>query len=125
MLAAASEQPAVHTAQSTSSSELVEWHSPNHRKLAPTAAGLIVPCQVSKHQPATALQPAELYLLLQSFGPAAERPVVEKFEDELDQWGRPKKRQANPIDVMPEDQQQKAYEQLEKQLEKEERRARG
>lgn len=57
--------------------------------------------------------------MLQSFGPVAERPVIEKFDDELDQWGRPKKKLANPIDVMPEDQQQKAYEQLEKQMEKE------
>eukprot|EP00879_Flechtneria_rotunda_P022186 GHRR01023409.1.p1 GENE.GHRR01023409.1~~GHRR01023409.1.p1 ORF type:complete len:275 (+),score=79.98 GHRR01023409.1:404-1228(+) len=57
-----------------------------------------------------------------SFMPEAQRPVVERFEDELDQWGRPKKKLANPIDVMPEDQQQKAYEQLEKQMEKEQRR---
>eukprot|EP00878_Enallax_costatus_P037279 GHUV01042097.1.p1 GENE.GHUV01042097.1~~GHUV01042097.1.p1 ORF type:complete len:207 (+),score=71.64 GHUV01042097.1:1019-1639(+) len=53
-----------------------------------------------------------------SFGPQSDRPTIEKFEDELDQWGRPKKRLSNPIDVMPEDQQQKAYEQLEKQMEK-------
>jgi hypothetical protein len=30
---------------------------------------------------------------------------VEKIEDELDQWGRPKKRLSNPIDAMPEDMQ--------------------
>lgn len=41
----------------------------------------------------------------QSFMNEAQRPKVEKFEDELDQWGRPKKRLSNPIDVMPEDMQ--------------------
>ncbi|KAF8066269.1 hypothetical protein HT031_002592 [Scenedesmus sp. PABB004] len=50
-----------------------------------------------------------------SFGPEASRPRVEKFEDELDQWGRPKKRLATPIDAMPEEQQAKAYAELEKQ----------
>lgn len=30
---------------------------------------------------------------------------MEKIEDELDQWGRPKKRLSNPIDAMPEDMQ--------------------
>lgn len=35
----------------------------------------------------------------------AERPKVEQIEDELDQWGRPKKKLANPIDVMPDDMQ--------------------
>jgi hypothetical protein len=39
------------------------------------------------------------------FGEEAKRPTVEKIEDELDQWGRPKKRLANPIDVMPDDMQ--------------------
>jgi hypothetical protein len=50
---------------------------------------------------------------------------VERIEDELDQWGRPKKRLANPIDAMPEDQQAKAYAELDKQLAREERRAGG
>jgi hypothetical protein len=56
----------------------------------------------------------------QSFGPEKVRPTIEKFDDELelDQWGRPRKRMANPIDVMPEDKQAKAYEELEKQLER-------
>ncbi|WIA14050.1 hypothetical protein OEZ86_012570 [Tetradesmus obliquus] len=55
-----------------------------------------------------------------SFGPEKERPTIEKFDEELelDQWGRPRKRLANPIDVMPEDKQAKAYEELEKQLER-------
>lgn len=39
------------------------------------------------------------------FSQEAVRPTVEKIEDELDQWGRPKKRLANPIDVMPDDMQ--------------------
>lgn len=41
----------------------------------------------------------------QTFREEAQRPTVEKIEDELDQWGRPKKRLANPIDVMPDDMQ--------------------
>jgi hypothetical protein len=35
--------------------------------------------------------------------------MVEKIEDELDQWGRPKKRGVNPIDVMPEDMQVRVW----------------
>jgi hypothetical protein len=58
----------------------------------------------------------------QSLAEQPERPVIEKFEDELDQWGRPKRRMASPIDAMPEDAQGKAYEQLEQQLAKEARR---
>jgi hypothetical protein len=41
----------------------------------------------------------------QSFAEPAKRPTVEKIEDELDQWGRPKKKLSNPIDVMPDDMQ--------------------
>jgi hypothetical protein len=46
-----------------------------------------------------------LLLPPQSFSEPAKRPTVEKIEDELDQWGRPKKKLSNPIDVMPDDMQ--------------------
>ena len=62
-------------------------------------AGLLAPtCPPSR-------PPACLPADLQSFSAEAQRPKVEKIDDELDQWGRPKKRLANPIDVMPEDMQ--------------------
>lgn len=45
------------------------------------------------------------------------RPQVEKIEDELDQWGRPKKKLiTSPIEAMPADAQEKAYKELEKQF---------
>lgn len=56
--------------------------------------------------------------LLQSFmAQGASRPQVERIEDELDQWGRPKKKLASPIDVMPPEAQQKALQQLAEQQE--------
>lgn len=51
----------------------------------------------------------------QSYIAAGEsRPVIEKIEDELDQWGRPKKALRTPIDALPPDAQAKALEQLAK-----------
>jgi hypothetical protein len=52
----------------------------------------------------------------QSYGTAgASRPKLDTIEDELDQWGRPKKAQRTPIDALPPDAQEKALQQLEKQ----------
>jgi hypothetical protein len=48
------------------------------------------------------------------------RPQVERIEDELDQWGRPKKKLiTSPIEAMPADAQEKAYKDLEKQFSEE------
>jgi hypothetical protein len=55
----------------------------------------------------------------------AERPQIERLDDKLDQWGRPKRALATPIDAMPEEQRAKAYEQLEEQMAREARRAAG
>jgi hypothetical protein len=53
----------------------------------------------------------------QSYGSKGEsRPKLETIDDELDQWGRPKKAARTPIDALPEDAQAKALEQLEKQM---------
>jgi hypothetical protein len=38
---------------------------------------------------------------------------VEKIDDELDQWGRPKKPARTPIDALPAEAQEKALQQLE------------
>lgn len=43
------------------------------------------------------------------------RPVVDKIDDELDQWGRPKKAGKTPIDALPAEAQAKARAQLEEQ----------
>ncbi|GBF91994.1 hypothetical protein Rsub_04718 [Raphidocelis subcapitata] len=73
-------------------------------------------------------------LLPKSYGtPGESRPRVERIEDELDQWGRPKKSARTPIDALPLEAQERALQQLEKQAggeaEREalqrERRARG
>jgi len=41
------------------------------------------------------------------------RPRVERIEDELDQWGRPKKAARTPLDALPAEAQAKALQQLE------------
>ncbi|KIY91228.1 hypothetical protein MNEG_16736 [Monoraphidium neglectum] len=56
-------------------------------------------------------------LLPKSYSAAGEsRPKVESIEDELDQWGRPKKAARTPIDVLPADQQDKARQELGKRF---------
>jgi hypothetical protein len=52
------------------------------------------------------------------------RPVVEKFEDELDMFGRPKKVVVtSPLEVMPDEERSKAEVKLEEQMRRDERRA--
>jgi hypothetical protein len=41
------------------------------------------------------------------------RPHVQVIDDELDQWGRPRRQGPSPIDVMPEQAQAEARKQLE------------
>jgi hypothetical protein len=54
------------------------------------------------------------------------RPLIERFEDDLDQWGRPKRRVVTmPTAALPPEQRKKAEEQLEEEYERKERRALG
>lgn len=56
-----------------------------------------------------------VFVCVLTYGTTGEtRPTLEKFEDELDQWGRPKKALRTPIDALPPDAQAKALEQLAK-----------
>lgn len=48
-------------------------------------------------------------------GTGETRPKLEAIEDELDQWGRPKKAARTPIDAMPEDAQEKLRAEWDKQ----------
>ncbi|KAI8476345.1 MAG: hypothetical protein J3K34DRAFT_401981 [Monoraphidium minutum] len=55
-------------------------------------------------------------LLPKSYGtPGESRPRVESIDDELDQWGRPKKAARTPIDALPAEAQEKARAELEQQ----------
>lgn len=114
---------------------------PDLHPLIPTPARCAAACTELGGQPAggrglaaptflmcTPLIPASHPLAprAQSFEAKAARPVIEQVEDELDQWGRPKKRIGeSPLAVMPESERIKAEAQLEAQLAKEERRRRG
>ncbi len=52
--------------------------------------------------------------------------MIEPVEDELDQWGRPKRKTTtSPLEVMPEEERLKAEQQLEKDMERQQRRQGG
>jgi hypothetical protein len=51
-----------------------------------------------------------------------DRPVVERMNDELDMYGRPKKQLTSPAAVLPEEQQVRVAQQLAEQEAKEQRR---
>jgi hypothetical protein len=60
-----------------------------------------------------------------TLGPSG-RPIIERFDDDLDQWGRPKKKLVTlPTAALPPEQRKKAEEQLEEDERKEERRRGG
>jgi len=56
-------------------------------------------------------------------GGGRSRPMIERFDDDLDQWGRPKKRVVTmPTEALPPEQRKKAEEQLEEEYERKEGR---